>query len=54
MTGSSLGIGAAIGKRPARHGGKIVLHGRSESPQLLVCNARGGDGDILAHAREAG
>ena len=39
VTGSSRGIGAAIGRRLARDGATVVLHGRSESPQLAALAA---------------
>lgn len=34
IAGSSRGIGAAAARREARAGARVILHGRSESPQL--------------------
>lgn len=36
ITGSSRGIGAATARKIVEYGGKVVLHGRSESEDVLA------------------
>jgi len=57
VTGSSRGIGAAIAKRLAKDGARVVLHGRAESDQLNAVRkaivADGGSADCVVGDLEA-
>src|SRR5205823_11606115 len=49
VTGSSRGIGAAIARRFAREGAKVVVHGRDTTALLTVVREIAESGGTVAH-----